>query len=193
MDELALSERGPTSALQALPEDTVMNIPNLRSLSQHANYEIKKEQLSAKQLYFVTCLMEAAMDIQVAAAKAGVSYKTATQWVSHEGPCAELIHLKLYRMAQAADITMEDVLLGLKLEATREASGPNDKTVSHQARVNAWDVIARAKGMYAKDKKAMPTVNVQINIDGKPSAGSTMDTVITMADINGDLPGVIDI
>ena len=121
--------------------------------------------LTSKQARFVE---EYLIDLNATAAakRAGYSRKTAAT-IGHENlrkpKIAEAMRLGREKLSERAQITQEDVLEGLKQEATTHGKGS-----SHSARVTAWIWIGKHLGMFAErgevERKSGP---VQFEIAGE--------------------------
>ncbi|PHP66715.1 terminase small subunit [Zhengella mangrovi] len=104
--------------------------------------------LTAKQRRFVD---EYLVDLNAtqAAIRAGYSAKTAAA-VGHENlkkpDIAAAVQERQAKAAERAQITVDNVIAGLALEARREGEG-----TSHAARVSAWAALGKHLGMF-KDK-----------------------------------------
>lgn len=150
--------------------EEVIGNPQAIQAALDRNREIdqeRKEILSAQQVMFVNHLFECNMDVGLASERAAVPIKLAKKWVEFEGPVATYISKRLNEVSAAVNLKVEDIVEGLLKEATREPRGPNDKTVSHAARVSAWSHLAKYKGMMDKgSSNSGRRVAVNINIGG---------------------------
>ena len=98
-----------------------------------------------------------------AAIRAGYSEKTAAT-IAHENlrkpKIAEAIRVGREKLSERAQITQEDVLAGLRQEATTYGKGS-----SHSARVTAWIWIGKHVGMFteqAETEKGIRLTNADI-------------------------------
>ena len=122
-----------------------------------------RKTLQPLHVAFVNNFFMSQMDIQQAADAVGMPVKKCQEWLEEGHAVAEYIARRLETWSNEVDVTMEEIILGLKQEATRIT---DSKTDTQAARVAAWDKLARIKGMYDKGKKKeRPTVAVQINLN----------------------------
>jgi len=122
-------------------------------------------RLSPLQVAFVNHFFLKQMNIGDAADATGIPMRQAHDWLEEGHPVSEYIARRLEKMTDQVDVTMEEIIMGLKAEATRMPDGKDDKTVSHAARVGAWDKLARIKGGYnAGGGKNKSKVTVNINL-----------------------------
>ncbi len=114
--------------------------------------------LTAKQARFVE---EYLIDLNATAAaiRAGYSEKTAAT-IAHENlrtpKIAEAIRVGQEKLSKRAQITQEDVLAGLRQEATNYGKGS-----SHSARVTAWIWIGKHLGMFAERAEVKGEARIQ--------------------------------
>lgn len=121
-----------------------------------------QKTLQPIHIAFVNNFFTSNMDIQAAADAVGLPVKKCQEWLEEGHAVAEYIARRLETWSNEVDVTMEEIIMGLKQEATRFS---DDKTDTQAARVSAWDKLARIKGLYDKSKKSdRPMVAVQINI-----------------------------
>lgn len=114
-------------------------------------------QLTDKQKRFIE---EYLIDLNAtqAAIRAGYSKKTAMEQghqLLQKTSVQNAIQLAQNKRSKRVEITQDDVINGLMLEATREGEGS-----SHSARVGAWSLLGKHLGMF-KDR-------VDITSDDKP-------------------------
>lgn len=98
--------------------------------------------LSAKQQRFVE---EYLIDFNAtqAAGRAGYSDPNyGRQLITHPNVAPE-IAARMKALSEKADVTTEEIVAGLKKEATRE-----DDDASHAARVSAWAHLGKYRGMF---------------------------------------------
>ena len=95
-----------------------------------------------------------------AAIRAGYSEKTAGR-TAHENlkkpEIAQAIQEAQTERAERLELTQDDVLKGLLLEATREGEGS-----SHSARVAAWGHLGKHLGMVKEQQEHSGGINIRI-------------------------------
>ena len=124
----------------------------------------RQTTLQPLHIAFVNNFFLEQMSVEKAAAAVGISVKQAQGWLEEGHKVAEYIAKRLENWSNEVDVTVEEIIFGLKKEATSITSR---KTDTQAARVAAWDKLARIKGLYEKKTQATrPMVAVQINIDG---------------------------
>jgi hypothetical protein len=127
----------------------------------------RRTSLTPQQVLFAQNFISSKFNLRDAAEQTGISVSTARRWVETDTPVARFLAERMYDLHRAMDITVQDVVNQLWVESTREAAGPKDKTVNHNARVSALQVLANYLGMFDKaGKNARQGVQVTINIDG---------------------------
>lgn len=115
--------------------------------------------LTAKQAAFVN---EYLIDLNAtqAAIRAGYSEKTAGR-TGHENlkkpEIAQAIQEAQAERAERLELTQDDVLKGLLLEAMREGEGS-----SHSARVAAWGHLGKHLGMFKDQQEHSGGINIRI-------------------------------
>lgn len=123
-----------------------------------------RRTLQPLHIAFVNNFFLSQMNIDQAAEAVGMPVKKCLEWMEEGHAVAEYIARRLENWSNEVDVTMEEIIMGLKKEAMQETE---KKTDTQAARVAAWDKLARIKGLYDKGKKKeRPSVAVQINIDG---------------------------
>jgi hypothetical protein len=133
--------------------------------------EERRNKLDPIHVAFVNHFFDTGMDIPKAAERTGVPVAKAREWVQEEGPVADYIQRRLAKMSEETDVSIEEIIRLLYREATREPEGPEDKTISHGARVSALDKLARLKGGYDKTGSGASKVNVNINMAPPQESG----------------------
>lgn len=135
----------------------------------------RKNKLTPQQAIFVNHLLEANMDVSIAAQRTGVEMKKAREWVEMEGPVSDKIVARLIELEQKSKVTVDTITAQLWEEATRMPVDTDDKTVSHAARVSALSHLARYKGMFDKAMTNQPqkvVVNIDIGGDATVTGGT---------------------
>lgn len=123
-----------------------------------------RQTLQPLHIAFVNNFFLSQMNIDQAAEAVGMPVKKCLEWMEEGHAVSEYIARRLETWSNEVDVTMEEIIMGLKKEAMQET---DKKTDTQAARVAAWDKLARIKGAYDKGKKTdKPTIAVQINIDG---------------------------
>lgn len=149
-----------------LPEQ--YNVPIDNALERKKSVtEARNNTLQPLMIVFLNHLFECNMDIATAAMRTGIKTSKAREWVEKDGPVADKIIERLNEMSLAAKVTVEKVIEGLYEEATRLPAHDKDITVTHAARVSAWSILAKYKGMLDKGAgNRKQNVSVNINIEG---------------------------
>lgn len=143
-----------------LPSPTLeLAVARKKELDEHY-----RRTLQPLHVAFVNNFFLSQMNVEQAAEAIGMPVKKCLEWMEEGHAVADYIARRLESWSNEVDVTMEEILMGLKKEATQET---DKKTDTQAARVAAWDKLARIKGLYDRGKKTdRPTVAVQINIDG---------------------------
>lgn len=150
-----------TSDSDNLPKEYKKPLDEAFARSQEL-HEIKHKTLQPIHIAFVNNYFRTQMDIVETAATVGITPKKAHEWLAEGHPVSEYIAKRLENWSNEVDVTMEEIIIGLKTEATKVS---NNKTDTQAARVSAWDKLARIKGAYDKGKKTdRPAIAVQINL-----------------------------
>ena len=129
--------------------------------------EYRKTILMPQHIAFVNAYFNNKFDLALSAEAVGISRDTARKWVEQDGPVQTYLAKRLEQYAQASDISLDEIVGLLIKEATREPSGPGDKSVNHMARVASLDTLAKIKGAYVKEKPVERKITVNINV-GSP-------------------------
>ena len=128
--------------------------------------EIYHRTLQPIHVAFVNNFFLSQMNVAAAADAVGLPVNKCQEWLAEDHVVSEYIARRLENWSNEVDVTMEEIITGLKKEAMQES---DKKTDTQAARVSAWDKLARIKGMYEKGRKTeRPTVAVQINIGDTP-------------------------
>lgn len=157
----------PAIPANFIPEAYLDPCPATREQRRREVMQERRLSLTPQQVVFCQNFIKSKFNYREAAEATGISVTTAKRWVETDTPVAKFLAERMYDMHRAMDIQVTDVVNQLWLEATREAKGPGDKTVNHNARVSALQVLANYLGMFDKgSKNARQGVQVTINIDG---------------------------
>lgn len=98
-----------------------------------------------------------------AAIRAGYSERTAEQLgyqLLQKTSVSEAVAARQHELAERALITEDEIIAGLRMEATRTGEGS-----SHSARVSAWSWLGKYRQMFTEPddgKRTPPAINVNI-------------------------------
>lgn len=174
-----------TSNPDHIPENALIPMEEQRQRARELA-EIRRNQATPQHVAFVNHYFAFKFDHATAAEAVGITNSKALEWIETEDhPVCRMIQARLIRMGEVSDITTEEIVALLIKEATREPSGPGDKTVSHLARVNALERLGRIKGSFDKGSRSGKKVTVNISVEApKPGEEVSVSFDPGMEDID---------